>query len=94
MRFDTGAFLDSSMIPESKAIWLPVNTQTVDSIPFKVIQTELSLQDRMLNFDSLTELTNRKPVFETYQLPARSYEKRDGTVMDICIEMDLNLKTV
>ena len=90
MRFDTRYFGEEAIINESKIMWVPVNTQIQQTIPFLVSTTELFLQDvKSINLDDLTELSDSS-VFKFEQKPVMPYEKDFVVQMDISIEMNLN----
>ena len=55
--------------------------------------SELELQDKAFNFDSLTE-DERENVFKIEPMTPFSYEKDKNTAMDITFERDLNLQEV
>ena len=91
MRFDTRYYDSESIIRESKIIWVPINTQIQQTIPFKISTTEVILQDALINLDDLTELNNDS-VFKMEQKPVMPYEKETYVRMDITVEMNLNQK--
>ena len=59
--------------------WLPINTQIRQTLPFKLTSTFLELQDRLINFDEITEEEDES-IFQVEPLPVRSYEKQDTDV--------------
>jgi len=71
-------------------MWVPVNTQIQQTIPFIVSTTELFLQDvKAISLDDLTELSNDS-VFKLEPKPLMPYEKDAVVQMDISIMMNLN----
>ena len=93
MRFDSESYNEEAIVPETRSIWLPVNTQVQQTIPFKLATSLLFLQDRFINLDELTELED-DTVFRFKIEPFKSYEKDYDVQVDITIEMDLNLTVV
>ena len=55
-------------------MWLPVNSQVQQTTPFKVLTTQLYLQDMFINLDDLTELQDES-IFKLEMLPLKPYEK-------------------
>ena len=55
-------------------MWVPVNSQIQQTIPFKISSTQLYLQDDAINLDEITELDNAS-VFKLESQPLRTYEK-------------------
>lgn len=53
-RFDTGSFGDESVKKEAKLLWLPINTQMRQTIPYKVSKSHLALQDKDINLNTIT----------------------------------------
>ena len=80
-------------MPETRSIWLPINTQVQQTIPFKLFTSELFLQDMWINLDDLTELEDTS-VFEFVIQPFKSYEKDYEVQVDVTIEMELNMRIV
>ena len=70
-------------------MWVPVNSQIQQTIPFKISSTQLYLQDEAINLDELTELDDAS-VFKLDIQPLRSYEKDYNVQMDFTIEMNLS----
>ena len=70
-------------------MWLPVNSQVQQTTPFKVLTTQLYLQDMFINLDDLTELQDES-IFKLEMLPLKPYEKDYNVQMDITVEMNLN----
>lgn len=93
VRFDSTLYGYNSIIPETRSIWLPINTQAQQTVPFKVATTHSYLQDMFVNLDSLTEIEDER-VFRFNLEPFKSYEKDYDVQVDITIEMDLNLTVV
>ena len=89
IRFDTRYFDKSSIIPETRIMWVPVNTQIRQTTPFKISTTQLILQDTIINLDDMTALTD-DTIFSLEQKPLMPYEKDLITQMDITVEMNLN----
>ncbi len=58
MRFDTRYYDADSIIRESKIIWVPINTQIQQTIPYKISTSEVILQDAIINLDDVTELND------------------------------------
>ena len=76
-------------MPESRILWLRINTQSRETIPFKVSNTQLYLQDEYINLDDITELEDAS-IFKVHKLQTQPFEWNDYTQMDITFEMDLN----
>ena len=64
-----------------------------ETIPFKVLQTKLELQDYLINMDELTEIEDYTP-FKVEEFSKMSYEKDDFTRQDVTVEMNLDLRVV
>ena len=59
MRFDPKGFHEAAIISESRINYIPISSQVRQIIPFKVEQTNLSLQDYdIIQLDSWTETVN------------------------------------
>ena len=76
-------------MPESRIIWLRVNTQMRQTQPFKVTNTQLLLQDEFLNLDDLTELDDAT-IFKLEKLSTQPYERDSWTAFDVTVEMNLD----
>ena len=63
------------------------------TIPFKISQARLFLQDLIINLDDFTMLEN-ETIFSLEQLPLISFEKNSWTQVDITIEMNLDEKMI
>ena len=74
-------------------MWVPVNSQIQQTIPFKVSSTQLYLQDIPINLDEITELDDAS-VFKLEPQPLRTYEKDYNVQMDFTIEMNLSQRVV
>ena len=74
-------------------MYIPVNTQVAQSIPFKISQTKVILQDEILNLDDLTEIENES-IFKLEMQPIRPYEKDYDVQMEFTIEMNLDLLVI
>ena len=72
--------------------WVQVNTQAQISIPYKIVTSELELQDKLLNFDDYTAESSQ--VFRILKQPISSYEKDEVVQLDITFEMDKDLRFV
>ena len=59
------------------------------TIPFKISQARLFLQDLIINLDDFTMLEN-ETIFSLEQLPLISFEKNSWTQVDITIEMNMD----
>ena len=59
------------------------------TMPYKISQTHLYLQDEAINLDDLTELEDGT-IFTLEESPIRSYEKDKFVQMDITVEMNLD----
>mmetsp|Transcript_26394 Transcript_26394/g.35270 ORF Transcript_26394/g.35270 Transcript_26394/m.35270 type:complete len:102 (+) Transcript_26394:533-838(+) len=56
IRFDETVLGPDSIVRESKYEFVPIMTRQKVEIPFKVVQTEVHLQDMPIRFDELTNL--------------------------------------
>jgi len=56
IRFDSNYYGEEAIIQESRIMWVPVNSQIQQSLPFKIMKTKLFLQDESINLDDLTEI--------------------------------------
>ncbi len=45
IRFDSGAYGENSIIPETRLLWLPISTQVIQTTPLKITTSQLILQD-------------------------------------------------
>ena len=79
MRFDSEEFGKESIIRETRATWLTINTQTKQTLSYSLQRSKLHLQDKLLNFDDWTEI-EEESVFQFAPLPVKSYEKSDNSV--------------
>ena len=70
-------------------MWLPINTQWVQQIPYRISRQNVILQDEPIDLDDLTEYNNNN-LFQLEKLPNKSYDQDDRVQMDITIEMNLN----
>jgi len=89
-RFDSGKYGDQSVKEEARLLWLPINTQMRQTIPYKVSKTHLYLQDRDINLNSIT-LDQDSSIFKIEPLPVRSQEKDLNVQMELTIERNLDL---
>ena len=55
IRFNKDEFGEERITKESRIAWLKINTQVRQTLGFKVLTTQLELQDEIANFDDLTE---------------------------------------
>ena len=53
-RFDPNRYLEDSIIPEAKSLWIPINTQWQQNIGYRISKTHIFLQDRDIDLDELT----------------------------------------
>ena len=74
-------------------MWIPISSQTQQTIPFKVSSTALSLQDEYINLDELTVLKDAT-VFSIEKQAALPYEKDLNVQIDLTVEMNLDQKVV
>ena len=63
------------------------------SLPFKISQTHLDLQDKHIDFDSLTETVSETP-FKLKLMASQTYEKERNVQMDITVEIDKDLEVI
>ena len=89
--FDSGRYGESSINRTSKLRWKRFNTNSAETIPFKISRTSLELQDMLVDFDEMTEL-NDKSVFEFEELLTRPWTFDKVTLANISVEMNLDLK--
>ena len=78
-----------SIVSESRLHWIYINTQVREQIPFKVSKMQISLQDRSIDLDSLTEIEDDS-TFTIEAMPKRSFELNMNVQTDITIEMNLD----
>ena len=70
-------------------MWVPINTQVIQTTPLKITTSQLALQDLMINLDDMTALEDDR-VFRLEQKPQIPYEKDAWTQSDITVEMNLS----
>ena len=70
-------------------MWVPVNSQIQATIPFKVSNTKLVLQDGEINLDDFTEMED-ETIFKLEQQPVKPYEKDYDVQVDFTVEMNLD----
>ena len=93
IKFELDGFGQDVSIYESKLLYMPVNSQMREIIPFSVKKTSLSLQDNMsLMLGDLTMKT-RDDLFEVKRLTSLPYEFVDNVWLSITVEMDFDITT-
>lgn len=93
IRFDASQYDTKSVIPESRIIWLTVNTQVRQTIPYRIARTSLELQDAEIDLDQLTVIEDSSP-FKLERHPTDSYEFEDAVMFNISIEMEFDQKVI
>ena len=73
VRFDREKFGEEAVIREAEFLWNPLSTQIQQEIVYKLSRTELQLQDRHINLDDLTEVTDNS-VFRLKKETPRPFE--------------------
>lgn len=87
--FDSNQYEENAIVEQGKILWLQVNTQVQQMLPYKISKTQIFLQDKDIDLDDLTEIYDSS-IFQVEALPVRSYEKDYIVQMDISIEMNLD----
>ena len=87
VRFEQSKFGPEAIVRESKLMWNFVNTQAQVSLPHQLSQTQLYLQDAVINLDDLTELADAS-IFKLDQLPSSSYEKDYSAQFDFTVQIN------
>ena len=93
IRFDARKVGDEAIFKESFGQWVPVMSSAQIEVPFLISRTNLQLQDKLFDFDSITEHETNAP-FEVKQIAWRAYEQRAETMMIITLEHNLDLKQI
>ena len=84
--------MEEAFVRESRVAYIPVSSQIRQIIPFKLEQTELSLQDNpAIKMADLTAISVTN-LFTLRRMETRTYERPDNTLVSVTIEMgqDLN----
>lgn len=71
VRFESELFGDEAIVPETRVIWTPINSHNPTKVSFKLLTTQLELQDEFVNMDELTELEDAS-VFSLIEQPAKT----------------------
>ena len=58
IRFDSSRWETDSIIKESVLNWFPISTQVQLEVPLEVVRAEVNLQDKLINLEELTELSD------------------------------------
>ena len=72
-------------------MWSRFNSQMKVTLPYKLTQTDLELQDLLLDLDQLTVMKD-KTVFELEPMAPRPWGFDQNVLQNISIEMNLDLK--
>ena len=93
IRFELDGYGNDVSVQASKLVYLPINTQVRQNIPYKVQLTELELQDNMgMMLGDLTK-DQKDDIFEIKSLSTKPYEKFDNVWLQVSVEMDFDVIT-
>ena len=75
--FDSSLLAPRSIKKQSRIDWIPVNTQFEQQNYYSVSKTQVFLQDKDIDLDSLTEFEDNS-LFQLKNTETRTYEKEYG----------------
>ena len=81
------------MVPESRTVWVPINSQIRQEVVFKVSISHLQLQDGLWQWSSWTQ-ENKEDIFKIAQRNIRPYEFDDNVHIQVTWELDLDLTVI
>ena len=92
-RFNPDLFYQDSIIEEAKLLWVPINSQWNQMIPYRIQRANVFLQDQAVDLDDIT-LHEDSSIFKLDKMTNLPYEKDRNVQMTITIEMSLELLVV
>ena len=73
-RFNPDLFHQDSIIEEAKLVWVPINSQWNQMIPYRIQRANVFLQDEAVDLDDLT-LHQDSSIFKLVKMTNLPYEK-------------------
>ena len=81
-----------TLVRESKFLWLPVNLQLQQTVPFKVTKTQqYYAYDRLTNFERWFKFDDPDEAMQIERAPDRPYTSDSSVVMQLAFERNLDM---